>query len=87
MISAFELKAAVAMKIRLYRHIYRLTQEFVAEQIGINPLTYKGYEHCRSNVPLIVLVRIAELYHISLDSLVPRYLLEYADDVMPELHD
>lgn len=66
------LRLMIASNIRKCRHDARLTQEEVSEKIDANPLTYKGYENCRSDVPAIYLVRIADFYGISVDYLLGR---------------
>ena len=67
-----ELRREIAGRIRKCRLDARLTQEEVSEKIDANALTYKGYENCRSDVPAIYLVRIADFYGISVDYLLGR---------------
>ena len=67
-----ELRREIASRIRKCRLDARLTQEEVSEKIDANALTYKGYENCRSDVPAIYLVRIADFYGVSVDYLVGR---------------
>ena len=67
-----ELRKIVANRIRKCRLDARWTQEEVSVKIDANPLTYKGYENCRSDVPAIFLVRIADLYGVSVDYLLGR---------------
>lgn len=67
-----ELRKEIAGRIRKCRMEARLTQEEVSEKIDANPLTYKGYENCRSDIPTVYLVRIADLYGVSVDFLVGR---------------
>ena len=67
-----ELRKEIANRVRKCRLDARLTQEEVSEKIDSNPLTYKGYENCRSDIPIVYLVRLADFYEISIDYLVGR---------------
>lgn len=67
-----ELRKEVANRVRQCRIEARMTQEEVSGKIGVNSMTYKGYENCRSDIPLVYLVRIADLYSVSVDYLVGR---------------
>ena len=67
-----ELRKEIANRVRQCRLDARLTQEEVSVKIEANTLTYKGYENCRSDIPTIYLIRIADFYGISVDYLVGR---------------
>lgn len=67
-----ELRKEIANRVRKCRLDARMTQEEVSEKIDANPLTYKGYENCRSDIPTVYLVRIADCYGVSVDYLVGR---------------
>lgn len=67
-----ELRKEIANRVRKCRLDARLTQEEVSEKIDVNSLTYKGYENCRSDIPTVYLVRIADFYNVSVDYLVGR---------------
>lgn len=67
-----ELRKEIAGRVRKCRLDARLTQEEVSEKIDVNALTYKGYENCRSDIPTVYLVRIADYYGVSVDYLVGR---------------
>lgn len=67
-----ELRKEIANRVRKCRLDARLTQEEVSEKIDANALTYKGYENCRSDIPTVYLVRIADFYGVSVDYLVGR---------------
>ena len=67
-----ELRKEIASRVRKCRLDARLTQEEVSEKIDVNALTYKGYENCRSDIPTVYLVRIADFYNVSVDYLVGR---------------
>ena len=50
----------------------RLSQEAVAEAVGIRSRTYQNYEYGGRIPPLSTLIALADLYDISLDELVCR---------------
>lgn len=62
----------VARRFREYRVTRNLTQKEVATSIGCNLLTYRGYEHGTSFPRLETLIRLADLYGVSLDVLLCR---------------
>ena len=62
----------VARRFREYRVTRHLTQKEVAPAIGCNLLTYCGYEHGTSFPRLETLIRLADLYGVSLDVLLCR---------------
>lgn len=49
-----------------------LSQEAVAEAVGIKARTYQNYEYGSRIPPLPTLIALADLYHISLDALAGR---------------
>ena len=67
-----EMRVTIAHRVRTLRMSDKLTQEDVAERIHANVLTYRGYENCRSDIPIAYLVRIADLFNVSLDYLTGR---------------
>ena len=67
-----DMRVTIAQRIRSCRAERKLTQEEVAEKINANSLTYRGYENCRSDIPIAYLVRIADLFDVSLDYLAGR---------------
>ena len=44
----------------------------MSERINVNPLTYKGYESCKSDIPIFILTRIANELEVTLDYLTGR---------------
>ena len=62
----------------LYEHLIRLrkernlSQEAVADAIGIKSRTYQNYEYGSRLPPLPTLIALADLYQLSLDELVCR---------------
>lgn len=67
-----ELRKEIAHRVRKCRLDAHLTQEEIGDKVGVNALTYKGYENCRSDIPTVYLVRIADYYGVSVDYLVGR---------------
>ncbi len=41
-------------------------------KININHLTYRGYENCKSDIPIVYLVRLADEFGVSMDYLTGR---------------
>ena len=52
-------RAVIASRIKAERNRVGLSQEELSERIHANVLTYKGYENCKSDIPIVYLVRIA----------------------------
>ena len=59
-------------RIRDLREDQDWTQEYVAEQLGIRQTTYSKYELGKILVPIDMLIKLADLYQVSLDYLVGR---------------
>lgn len=51
-----------------------LTQEYIAHLLNVNQKTYSRYETGEHNIPVEVLCKLADFYHVSVD-----YLLERTD--------
>jgi len=62
----------ISCRIRHIRQLYGLTQASIARIVCVNYLTYRGYENCKSNVPIVILIRLADYYGISMDYLTGR---------------
>lgn len=62
----------IANRIKTSRTQLNITQEELSETINANSLTYKGYENCKSDIPIVYLVRIANALDVSLDYLTGR---------------
>lgn len=60
------------------REDHDLVQKQVAAVLGIDQRTYSNYETGRREIPLHLLVQLAELYHTSTD-----YLLGRTNDPTP----
>lgn len=67
-----QLRSIIADRIKSVRVDAKMTQEDFAVSIGSNYLTYRGYENRKSDIPIALLLRIANLYHVSMDYLTGR---------------
>jgi len=65
-------RIVIASRIKAERTKHNMTQEEISEKINSNALTYKGYENCKSDIPIVYLVRIANVFNVSLDYLTGR---------------
>lgn len=65
-------RAIIADRIKAERNYKGLSQEELADRINANVLTYRGYENCKSDIPTVYLVRIANELDVSLDYLTGR---------------
>ena len=71
-LSKLKLREIVAFRIKSLRIAKGISQEQLSNRIDANPLTYRGYENCKSDIPLFYLVRIANVLETSLDYLAGR---------------
>ena len=62
----------IFQRIRDLREDSDLTQEQVAEMLGVKQTTYSKYELGKILVPIDILIRLADFYQVSLDYLVGR---------------
>ena len=62
----------VFSRIRDLREDSDWTQEYVAEQLGIKQTTYSKYELGKINVPAEMIMKLADLYGVSVDYLMGR---------------
>jgi len=62
----------ICMRLRDYRKKLNLTQEQVAKYLNINQRTYSGYEIGTSEPNNETLIKLAELFHISVDEILGR---------------
>lgn len=65
-------RIVIASRIKAERTNAGISQEELSERIHANTLTYKGYENCKSDIPIAYLVRIANELNVSLDYLTGR---------------
>lgn len=66
-------------RIRELREAHNFTQDFVAEAIDVSRITYVRYENDSRPMKAPELIRLATLYHVSVD-----YLLGLSDVPQPE---
>ena len=70
--SITDTRRIVGDRLREIRMQRQLTQRDIADQANINPTTYSGYENKISQPTVAALVRIADVYNVSLDYLAGR---------------
>lgn len=70
--------------LRRYRESCALSQQQVADALHINRSTYTKYETGKSEPGLGMLVRIAAIFHVSPDKLLPKPDTGELQDVAPE---
>lgn len=58
------------MKLKYYRKSKHLSQQQVADSIGINQKTYSNYENGQSEPSIANLIKLAKLFGVSVDTLV-----------------
>lgn len=66
-----ELTRSVGMKIVHYRKIYGLTQEQLAQQIGLDEIYYGQIERGEKRLSIHTLVQLSKYFHVPLDELIP----------------
>ena len=66
------MRELIAHRLQSCRMAARLTQQELAMRININHLTYRGYENCKSDIPIVYLVRLANEFGVSMDYLTGR---------------
>lgn len=69
------------MKLKLYRNKAGMTQEEVANALGIPKKTYQNYEYGVRDADSDILCALADLYGISLDDLVGRQIALREDEI------
>lgn len=62
----------IYQRVRDLREDHDWNQEYVAEKIGITQTTYSKYELGKVNIPLDMMIKLADLYHVSVDYLIGR---------------
>lgn len=63
-------------KLKEYRLSFNLTQKEMAEHLGISERGYRYYENGSREPNISTLIQIADILHVSLDSLVGRNFTE-----------
>lgn len=59
-------------RIRELREEHNLNQQTVASYLNIKQGTYSDYENGKINIPIEAFIKLADLYHVSIDYLVNR---------------
>ena len=59
-------------RVRELREDNDLKQEYIAEKLGITQTTYSKYELGKVNIPVEMLIKLADFYGVSLDYLTGR---------------
>ena len=67
-----DFRTDLAYRVKSLRIEAKLTQEEMSQSINVNTLTYRGYENCKSDIPLVLLIRIADRLGVSLDYIAGR---------------
>ena len=67
-----QMRETIAHRIKSCRLEARMTQEELGNRINVNYLTYRGYENCKSDIPIVCLVRIADVFGVTMDYLTGR---------------
>ena len=70
--SKTRIRELIAKRVKGCRLETKLTQEEIGNKIGVNPLTYRGYENCKSDIPIVCLVNLADFFEVSMDYLTGR---------------
>jgi transcriptional regulator with XRE-family HTH domain len=65
------------------RNKYNLTQQYVADELGIERKTYAAMENGQSDIRISVIIQLSKLYHIHLSEIV----YDQKDTSIQELHD
>ncbi len=60
------------MRLKDLREDHDYTQKFVAEKLHIQQNTYSQYETGKRQLPIEVLIQLADLYHTSTDFILGR---------------
>ncbi len=66
------MRRIIAERLHKCRMDAKLTQQELGIKVDINHLTYRGYENCKSDIPVVYLIRIADFYGVTLDYLTGR---------------
>ena len=60
------------LRIRELREDHDIKQVTLAKYLGVGQATYSDYENGKINIPIEVLIKLANFYQVSLDYLVGR---------------
>ncbi len=59
-------------RIRDLRQDHDMTQKQLAQLLGMSQTGYSKYETGENDIPTVILIRLADLYHTSIDYLLGR---------------
>ena len=60
----------INMKLKEFRKMKKLSQQQVADKIGINQKTYSNYENGQAEPSIEKLIKLARLFGVSVDTLI-----------------
>lgn len=66
------------------RKKYNLTQQELADRLNISRQAYSNYETNKREPEMSIVIRFAELFHVSLDMLFLQTISPYDDDIIRE---
>jgi transcriptional regulator with XRE-family HTH domain len=58
------------LRLKSLRKLKGYSREFVAEYLGISVYTYKSWEQCKYEPKIEVLIKLSELFNVSIDEMV-----------------
>ncbi len=67
-----KMREIIAQRLKECRLEKKITQQALALELSMNHLTYRGYENCKSDIPIVYLVRLADYFGVSMDYLTGR---------------
>lgn len=65
-------------RLRDLREDHDMTQDELVKRLGMHKTTYTNYEQGKREIPFALVIRLAELYNVSLD-----YIAELSDTPWP----
>lgn len=60
-------RTKIATRLKEIRTYHKLTQKNICDKLNLNQLTYSNYEKERNDVPVEILIQLADMYDISMD--------------------
>lgn len=67
-----KMRDIIAQRLKDCRLEKKITQQALALELSMNHLTYRGYENCKSDIPIVNLVKLADYFGVSMDYLTGR---------------
>lgn len=67
-----KMREIIAQRLKECRLEKKITQQALALELSMNHLTYRGYENCKSDIPIVYLVKLADYFGVSMDYLTGR---------------